>query len=374
MDMPNKMPLVKSGFRLLIDNLRDIDTVSLVEYGSEVRVLLAGMSGSEKVRIARAVEQLRPDGPSPGGEGLKLAYRVARQQFIPGGNNRIVLITDGDINTESPNEKELEDFIGQQSGEGIHLTCGGIGMGSFKDSRLPVLAEKGQGNFAYLDDEPEVEQLLAGELDPTLGCVADSVCITADFNPLLVSAYRLLGFENKRGVPEDRTGGPEDRGAGPRDSVSGLGDKASGLGDSASELGHSTRRLEVRGLGSGHSLLALFELVPKADTTGADTLAGVRINYCIPGKYAPQSMRYDCMNDAIPFDKAGIGLKRAACIAMFGMKLRQSGDGAQMGYRWTWKKWPGRCFSGNNFLDYEYLALIDRARKIYEHRRNVAVE
>ena len=169
MDMPNKMPLIKSGFRLLIDNLRDIDTVSLVEYGSEVRVLLAGMPGSEKARIARAVEQLRPDGPSPGGEGLKLAYRVARQQFIPGGNNRVVLITDGDINTESPNEKELEDFIGQQSGEGIHLTCGGIGMGSFMDSRLPVLAEKGQGNFAYLDDEPEVELTVVVRADPTPG-------------------------------------------------------------------------------------------------------------------------------------------------------------------------------------------------------------
>ncbi len=167
MDMPNKLPLVKSGIRLLVDNLRDIDTVSVVEFGRQVRVLFAGMPGSEKMRILRVVEGIRADGPSPGLSGLKLAYEVARQQFIRGGNNRVILITDGDVSMEPPAvEQDLEDLIGQQSQAGIRLTCGGLGMKSVKDSKLPRLAEIGRGNFAYLDDEKIVELLLAGELDP----------------------------------------------------------------------------------------------------------------------------------------------------------------------------------------------------------------
>jgi Ca-activated chloride channel homolog len=330
MDMPNKMPLIKSGFRLLIDNLREIDTVSLISYGGEVRVIFAGMPGSEKERICRAVEGLRPDGTTPGVEGLRLAYEVARKQFIAGGNNRIILITDGDINANTTDERELEDFVEQQSQDGIRLTCGGIGMTSYKDSRLPVLAEKGRGNFAYLDDEPEVGQLLAGELDSTLGGVADNLSITANFNPALVKEYRLIGFDNKRNALEDT---------------------ASGLGGCR--------------IGSGHSLLALFELVTIPDSTGADTLAGIKIVYCLPGQHASQSMRYDCPNDPIPFDKADIGLKRAACVAMFGMKLQRSGYGSQMAWA-DLEKMAKKFFSGNNFLDYEYLAMIDRARKIYE--------
>jgi Ca-activated chloride channel family protein len=330
MDMPNKMPLIKSGFRLLVDNLRDIDNVSLISYGGEVRVIFAGMPGSEKERISRAVEGLRPDGATPGVEGLRLAYAVARKQFIVGGNNRIILITDGDINANTTDERELEDFVEQQSQDGIRLTCGGIGMISYKDSRLPVLAEKGRGNFAYLDDEPEVGQLLAGELDSTLGCVADNVSITANFNPALVKEYRLIGFDNKRSALEDT---------------------ASGLGGSR--------------IGSGHSLLALFELVTIPDSTGADTLAGIKIAYCLPGQHPLQSMRYDCPNDPISFDKADIGLKRAACIAMFGMKLQRSGYGSPIAWA-DLEKMAKKVFSGNNFLDYEYLTLIDRARKIYE--------
>jgi Ca-activated chloride channel family protein len=330
MDMPNKMPLIKSGFRLLVDNLREIDTVSLISYGGEVRVIFAGMPGSEKGRIRKGVEGLRPDGATPGVEGLRLAYAVARKQFIAGGNNRIVLITDGDIDANTTDERELEDFVEQQSQDGIRLTCGGIGMTSYKDSRLPVLAEKGRGNFAYLDDEPEVGQLLAGELDSTLPCVAENVSITASFNPALVKEYRLIGFDNKRSALEDT---------------------ASGLGGSR--------------IGSGHSLLALFELVTKPDSTGADTLAGIKIAYCLPGQHALQSMRYACPNDPIPFDKADIGLKRAACIAMFGMKLQRSGYGAPIAWA-DLEKMAKKVFSGNNFQDYEYLALIDRARKIYE--------
>jgi Ca-activated chloride channel family protein len=332
MDMPNKLPLVKSGIRLLVDNLRDIDTVSVVEFGRQVRVLFAGMPGSEKMRILRAVEGLRADGPSPGLSGLKLAYEVARQQFIRGGNNRVILITDGDVSMEPPAvEQDLEDLIGQQSQAGIRLTCGGLGMKSVKDSKLPRLAEIGRGNFAYLDDEKIVELLLAGELDPGLNSVAENVSVSAEFSRALVSEYRLIGYDNKRRVLEDT---------------------AMGLANAR--------------VGSGSSALALFEVVPKADTTGADTLARIRINYCLPGQAAVRMMSYDCMNDLIPFDRLELDWKKAICLALFGMKLQRSGYVREVGWE-DIEKMAKKVFTGSNYLDDEYIALIDRAKRIYEH-------
>jgi Ca-activated chloride channel family protein len=333
MDMPNKLPLIKSGIRLLVDNLRDIDTISVVEFGRQVQVLFAGMPGSEKMRILRAVEGLRADGPSPGFPGVRLAYAVAKQQFIRGGNNRVILLTDGDVSMDPPAvERDLQDLIAQQREAGIRLTCGGLGMKSVKDSKLPLLAEIGRGNFAYLDDEKTVEQLLGGELDPRLASVADNVSVSAEFSPALVSEYRLIGYDNKRQVLEDTAAGL----AGAR-------------------------------VGSGNSLLALFEVVPKADTTGADTLARIRVNYCLPGQAAVRTLRFDCMNDVVPFERAEMDWKRAICLALFGMKLQRSEYAGGMGWPEI-EKMAKKLFSGTNYLDDEYLSLIDRAKRIYDKR------
>ena len=331
MDMPNKLPLIKSGIRLLVDNLRDIDTISVVEFGRQVRVLFAGMPGSEKMRILRAVEGMRADGPSPGLAGVKLAYEVAQQQFVRGGNNRVILLTDGDVSMEPPAvEQDLEDLIAQQNEAGIRLTCGGLGMKSVKDSKLPLLAEIGRGNFAYLDDEKTVEQLLAGELDPRLASVADNVSVSAEFSPALVSEYRLIGYDNRRRVLEDTAAGL----AGAR-------------------------------VGSGSSQLALFEVAPKADTTGADTLARIRVNYSLPGQAAVRTMSFDCMNEVIPFDRMDVDWKRAICLALFGMKLQRSDYVREMGWA-DIEKMARKLFSGSNYLDDEYMSLIDRAKRIYD--------
>lgn len=335
MDLPDKLPLVKTGIRTLVDNLRDIDVLSIVEYGSEVKVLLAGVPGSQKGRIMTAIERLKPDGPSPGLEGIQMAYSVAQHEFIPGGNNKIVLITDGDISEVSGplGEKNLEDFIAQQSEAGIHFTCGGIGMENFSDSRLPLLAAMGHGNFAYLDSEEEVCQLLAGELDSSLTCVADKMSITVDFDSTLVKEYRLVGFDNKRGLPQD--------------TVSGL---------------------EGSRICSGHSLLALFELTPKFDSLRADTLAGVKINYCLPGQHVQRVISYPCPNQLIAFDRSELSIRRAACVALFGMKLQQSGYAGQVEWAEI-EKMARKTFTGTSYLDDDYIALIDKARKIYERRR-----
>ena len=333
MDMPNKLPLVKSGIRLLVDNLRDIDTVSVVEYGRQVRVLFAGMPGSEKVRILRAVEGIRADGPSPGLQGVKLAYAVAQQQFIRKGNNRVILLTDGDISMDPPaSEQELEELIDQQQQAGVRLTCGGLGMKNVKDSKLPRLAEIGRGNFAYLDDEKTVEQLLAGELDPRLASVADNVTISTEFSNALVSQYRLIGYDNKRKVLED-----------------------------------TAAALPGSRVGSGSSQLVLFEVVPKIDSTGADTLVHVRLSYCLPGQSAVRTLKFECMNDVVPFDRAEMEWRRAICLALFGMKLQQSTYAK--GYEWIeFEKLAKRLFTGSNYLDDEYISLIDRAKRVYDKR------
>lgn len=337
MDLPNKLPIVKSGIRLLIENLRDIDKVSLVEFGATVRPLLEGVSGSEKGRIIKAIEELEPDGPTPGKEAINLAYMVAGKQFIPGGNNRIILLTDGDISEEPVAEKELQDFIEQQSRQGIRLTCVGVGMGNYKTSKLPDLSQRGHGNFGYADDEQEVEKLLVSQLAQTSFTVADQICISSDFNPDLVKEYRLIGFDNKASLlPED-----------------------------------TSFRLKGGKIGSGQSLFALFELIPKTDSIAIETIADIKIHYRLPGQDSSKMISYSCPNKEVPFEKAGVNLKRAGCIAMFGMKLRESGYVSQVPWPEI-EKMAKKNFAGNDFINREYVELVTKAKKIYRHSRREA--
>ena len=197
MDLPNRLPLLKSAFQLLVDNLREKDTVSIVVYGSMVGVWLPPTPGSEKRKISEAIEELTPGGPTPGEAGIRMAYRLAGNQFIHGGNNRVVLATDGDFNVGEHTEEELEKLIVTNKHWGIYLTCLGVGMGNYKDSKLQVLAERGSGNFAYLDNIKEAEKVLMEEFTETMYAVADDSYLDINFNPDLVKQYRLIGFDNK---------------------------------------------------------------------------------------------------------------------------------------------------------------------------------
>ncbi len=223
--MPNRLPLLKSAFKLLVNNLRDVDTVSIVVYGSMVGIWLPPTPGSEKQKIRKAIEELYPGGATPGESGIRTAYALAKSQYIEGGNNRVILATDGDFNIGQASEEELEKMITQHQQWGIYLTCLGVGMGNYKDSKLEILAKKGNGNFAYLDNEKEAEKVLVKELTQTLYSVADDALFNIWFNPSVVKEYRLIGYDNKR--------------------------KA--LADSVSEI-------EGGEVGSGHTTLALFEI------------------------------------------------------------------------------------------------------------------
>lgn len=332
MDMPNKMPLIKAGLRLLVRNLRDIDTVSIVQYSSNLGVF-PGIPGSHKEDIIRAIEQLHAEGSSSGDAGLRLAYRVAQGRFIRNGINRILLITDGDVCDNKTADSDLEELVAQESEAGITLSCIGVGMPEGENVELPALAAKGNGSFACMADEQEGERQLLKLLDESLLTVADSVTVTTRFDTTLVGAYRLIGYDNKRNL-----------------------------------LADTALRLEGTSVSSGHSVIALFELVPRKDSMAIENIASVQIGYHLPGKNAARTMSYDCPNSRLqPFDRAGIPLKKAACIALFGMKLKGSeyaGDASWMDL----ERMARKVFAGNDFIDKEYIRSVVRARSIYEHK------
>jgi Ca-activated chloride channel family protein len=328
MDLPNKMPLIKEGIRPLVRNLRDIDTVSLVVYGTSLNVM-AGIPGSEKSRIIEAIEQLRPGGPSPGEQGLRLAYEVARHQWIPGGNNRIVLMTDGDICNTATVETEMADYIAAQSKDGISLSCLGVGMEDTTHSELPAFARLGKGNFANIQEEEQGERILLKELTGK-GSIADQVSITAEFDTTLIGGYRLIGWDNRRSALQD-----------------------TGI------------RLQGCSVCPAHSLTALFEIVPKKDSAQIGAMAQMKISYCLPNEHTRRTLSYLCPNELTPFSRAELPLKRAVCIALFGMKLRHSGYVGQVSWA-TVEKMTRESFSPKDYIDRDYLTLVARAKKIYE--------
>ncbi len=336
MDMPNRLPLLKSSFRKLVENLRPIDTVSIVVYGSVVGVMLPPTSGEDKKKIYEAIENLEPGGFTPGEAGILQAYKLAESKYIKGGNNRVILATDGDFNVGQNNEKQLEELITRMKQTGIYLTCLGVGMGNYKDSKIEVLAKKGNGNFAYLDNEQEGEKVLVKELTQTLFSAADDVYMNVEFNPDLVKAYRLIGFDNKR----------------------------SALADSSSQL-------EGGEIGSGHSVIALFELTPTEENTEAmgsgtmtKSIAKIRMHYKFPDQSNDRFSYFSCPYNYLEFGEARPILRFAASVSLLGALLRNSEYTKNAS--WTdLVSMTEKSADLNNKLQKEFLDLVLKAQKLY---------
>ncbi|MEO5892512.1 MAG: von Willebrand factor type A domain-containing protein, partial [Ferruginibacter sp.] len=267
MDMPNRLPLVKAAFQMLVKNLRAKDTVSIVIYGGNVAVWLPPTSGNEKQKITQSIEELAASGDTPGESAIRMAYKVAEQTFIKGGNNRVILATDGDFNVGETSEKALEELITKERQTGVYLTCLGVGMGNFKDSKLETLAKRGNGNYAYLDDIKEAEKVLVKEVTQTFFSVADNVFLNVHFDPAIIKQYRLIGFDNKRGAIADSTGD-----------------------------------LEGGEIGSGNSVMAIFEVVPQdadsitARSAGQAPLARISLNYVLSNNHKiHREIKFDCV-------------------------------------------------------------------------------
>ena len=232
----NRLPLVVSSMKLLVNNLRDDDRVAIVTYAGSTRVALESTSGSDKQKIREVLDGLTAGGSTAGGAGIKMAYQIARNNFIEGGNNRIILATDGDFNVGISTSEGLESLVEQERKSGVFLTVLGYGMGNYKDKMMQTLAEKGNGNYAYIDNMQEANKVLVGEFGGTMHTVAKDVKLQVEFNPTHVASFRLVGYESRLLEHED-------------------------FNDDTKDAGE---------IGVGHTVTALYEIVP----VGADSSAG----------------------------------------------------------------------------------------------------
>ena len=336
MDMPNRLPLLKSAFRLLVNNLRDKDSVAIVVYGGVSGIMLNTTSGGEKEKILKTIDELEPGGSTPGETGVKLAYSVARNHFIKGGNNRVILATDGDFNVGMKTETELDQLISEHRESGIYLTCLGVGMGNYKDSKIQILANKGNGNFAYLDNFREAEKVLLKEFTQTLYAVADDVYMNVGFNPEFVKEYRLIGFDNKVGAL--------------RDSLS---------------------IIEGGEIGSGHSMIALFEIVPTEINNDAiengsanGQFADVKLDYHLPNSKKPCRFNFVSRFEYIPLTELDKNYVFSASVAMFGSLLRNSPFLLNTGWNEIITL-AEAAYCKDNLLQNEFLDILQQAKALY---------
>jgi Ca-activated chloride channel family protein len=344
MDMPNKLPLLKSAFKLLVNNLREQDTISIVVYGSTVGVWLRPTSGKEKEKIRKAIEDLSPGGSTPGQSGIISAYSVARSQFIPGGNNRVILATDGDFNVGVNSEDQLEQLISSHKQSGIYLTCLGVGMGNYKDSKLEVLAKKGNGNFAYLDNEAEAEKVLVKELTQTLYAVADDASVNISFNDDYIKEYRLIGYDNKVKMLTDSI-------------------------------------VEVEGgeVGSGYSMMVMLEIKPTNRIASGfqfpnripvmkESIAHLNVFYRLPGDTTRRKYSYGVPYNYLEFHDLPQCYRFASAVAMFGTLLKESQYARQM-------NWNETIIAANESYDHsdpvqrDFVPMIEKAKKIYSKKK-----
>ncbi len=212
MEDENKLPLLKKSLKLLIEQLRAEDKISIVVYAGSAGVVLDRARGDEKEKIIKALDRLKAGGSTAGGEGIKLAYKIAREGFIKNGTNRVILATDGDFNVGQTSESDLVDLITKEKESGIYLTILGFGMGNYKDDKMESLADKGNGNYAYIDTLLEAKKVLVTQMGGTLFTIAKDVKIQVEFNPLKVFSYKLIGYENREMANEDFNNDKKDAG------------------------------------------------------------------------------------------------------------------------------------------------------------------
>lgn len=250
MDSPDRLDLIKQAFSMLTQNLRPCDTISIVTYAGSDRIELEGVSGGERGRILDAIERMTAYGSTNGSAGIRTAYTLAGKYFIEGGTNRVILMTDGDLNVGTTSEAALTELIEEEKQTGVFLSVYGFGMGNYKDNKLEALADHGNGNYAYIDSLLEAKRTLVNEMGAGFVTVAKDVKLQVEFNPDFVSEYRLIGYENRALNAEDFADDTKDGGE----------------------------------MGSGHTVVALYELIPAEGVTlcgveGHASENGVELKY-----------------------------------------------------------------------------------------------
>ncbi len=309
MDYDNKLPLVQRSFMTLVENLDEYDKVSIVTYSSGEEIILDGVPASQKDQIMSAIEGLRANGSTRGDKAIQIAYELAEKNYIKGGNNRVIMATDGDFNVGITSEGELTNLLQEKAKSGIFLSVLGFGMGNYKDSKLESMADNGNGNYAYIDSIDEARKVLVEEAGGTLFTVAKDVKIQVDFNPAAIKGYRLIGYENRVMAAEDFADDTKDGGE----------------------------------IGAGHQVTALYEIVPvgsafevpvvsskyTTETTPADNgekpseLLTVNIRYKEPSEDTSTLLEYPVTEERIREDMSTT-MSWAAGVAQVSMLLKGS--------------------------------------------------
>lgn len=312
MDEPDKLPLVKESMKLLVDQLREQDKVALVVYAGNAGLVLPSTTGANKMKIKNAIDNLEAGGSTAGGAGIQLAYKIAKENFEKNGNNRVILCTDGDFNVGVSSDDALENLIEEERKSGVFLTVLGFGTGNYQDAKMQKLADKGNGNHAYIDGLSEAKKVLINEFGGTLFTIAKDVKLQIEFNPDKVKAYRLIGYENRMLAKEDFNNDKKDAGE----------------------------------LGSGHTVTALYEIIPtgvndelldsvdalryqkikKAKLTNVyiNELLNIKLRYKQSNQDSSKMIQFPLIDKPVALQQTSNNFRFAAAVAEFGMLLRNS--------------------------------------------------
>ncbi len=357
----NKLPLVKASLKMLTDQLRDQDKVSIVVYAGAAGLVLPPTSGQHKTAIKDALEKLDAGGSTAGGAGIQLAYKTARENFAAAGNNRVILCSDGDFNIGMSSDDEMERLIEQERKSGVYLTVLGFGMGNYKDNKMQKLANKGNGNHAYIDGMGEAKKVLVNEFGGTMFTIAKDVKLQVEFNPAFVQGYRLVGYENRMLNKED------------------FNDDDKDAGD----------------LGSGHTVTALYEIIPvgvessflknvdplkyqKQNMAASENVESemmtIKFRYKTPGDEKSKLLVHPLLHKALEKGQASENFRFAAAVAEFGMLLRNSTFKAEASYSSVLR-------SAGNALSYdkegyrrEFIRLVESAQFLAGKQEPIEIE
>ena len=350
----NRLELLKTSFKLLTDQLRPQDKVAIVVYAGAAGVVLPSTPGNQKTKIKEALSRLEAGGSTAGGAGIRLAYELASESFVKGGNNRIILATDGDFNVGASSDSDMQRLIEDKRKSGVFLTVLGFGMGNLKDSKMETLANKGNGNYAYIDNLTEAKKVLINEFGATLFTVAKDVKLQLEFNPSKVQAYRLIGYENRLLNSEDFKDDQKDAGE----------------------------------LGAGHTVTALYEIIPVGLTSeflknaeglkyqrpapfkNSSELLTVKMRYKKPAEDLSREIAVVVADKITLLENASPDLKFAAALATFGMLLRESEFKQEASFEDMIKLARDAKGRDEDGFRAEFITLAENAKLLYESQNS----
>lgn len=354
MNYGNKLPLLKESLKLLINNMRPKDRIAIAVYAGAAGLVLP--STNDKNKIIAALDNLSAGGSTAGGEGIQLAYKVAKEQFVKDGNNRVILATDGDFNVGVSSNGDLETLITEKRNDNIFLTVLGFGTGNYKDSKMEVLADKGNGNYAYIDNIREAKKTLVKEMGGTLYTIAKDVKIQIEFNPAEVKSYRLVGYENRLLKKED-------------------------FNDDTKDAGE---------LGAGHTVTALYEIVltdgykaskeakkvddlkyqkthKTAQAVNSKELMTVKLRYKQPKGTESVLLEHPLKKELKPLAEASENFRFAASVAGFGMLLRESKFKQDLTYKQVLELAKGAKGTDKEGYREEFIGMVRNVDSMMQH-------